>query len=193
MSLLTSPTPFGTAAVSRRAVPAGAIPALLPLAGRRAALHVALARRGGVSSRTQRRLEERGGKKGRGGVSAPAPPDVDEEIGEAAAEWEGEPLGFEVSTEPMPELPDPETPDFWEGPQWEPLGFFVQYMWAFGVVFGLVACGVAVSTYNDGATDFRNTPAYKESLQSQEFPEESESSGADVFEGNPTEVAPSLE
>jgi len=56
----------------------------------------------------------------------------------------------------------------------------------------LIACGVAVATYNDGATDFRDTPAYKES-QSQEFPEESESSSADVFEGNPTEVAPVLE
>ena len=56
----------------------------------------------------------------------------------------------------------------------------------------LIACGVAVATYNDGATDFRDTPAYKES-QTQEFPEESESSGADVFEGNPTEVAPALE
>ncbi|CAN6309643.1 unnamed protein product [Urochloa humidicola] len=130
MSLLTSPTPFGAAAVRRRASP---LP-LLPASGR-AALHVALARRGGVSSRTQRRLEERGGKKRRGGV---ATPDVDEEAAEAgAAEWEGEPLGFEVSTEPMPELPDPETPDFWEGPQWEALGFFVQYMWAFGVVFGI--------------------------------------------------------
>ncbi|XP_062214812.1 uncharacterized protein LOC133915612 [Phragmites australis] len=193
MSLLTSPTPFGTAAVRRRAVPA--VAPLLPPAGGRAALHVALARRGGVSSRTQRRLEERGGKKRRGG--GVAAPDVDEDAsaaaGEAAAEWEGEPLGFEVSTEPMPELPEPETPDFWEGPQWEALGFFVQYMWAFGVVFGLVACGVAVATYNEGATDFRDTPAYKESIQSQEFPEESESSSADVFEGNPTEVAPALE
>jgi hypothetical protein len=65
---------------------------------------------------------------------------VDEDATEAgAAEWEGEPLGFEVSTEPMPQLPDPETPDFWEGPQWEALGFFVQYMWAFGVVFGVSA------------------------------------------------------
>jgi hypothetical protein len=134
MSLLTSPTPFGTAAVRRCAVSAGAVPALLPPAGRRAALHVALARRGGVSSRTQRRLEERGGKKrGGGSVTEPPPPVMDEE----PAEWEGEPLGFEVSTEPMPKLPDPETPDFWEGPQWEPLGFFVQYMWAFGVVFGV--------------------------------------------------------
>ena len=130
MSLLASPTAFGAAAVRRRAAP---LP-LLPASGR-AALHVALARRGGVSSRTQRRLEERGGKKRRGGVAAP---EVDEEAAEAeAAEWEGEPLGFEVSTEPMPVLPDPETPDFWEGPQWEALGFFVQYMWAFGVVFGV--------------------------------------------------------
>lgn len=186
MALLASPTPFGAAAIRRRVAPLALIPA-----GGRAALHVALARRGGVSSRTQRRLEERGGKKRRGGVAAP---DVDEDAAEAgtAVEWEGEPLGFEVSTEPMPRLPDPETPDFWEGPQWEALGFFVQYMWAFGVVFGLIACGVAVATYNDGATDFKDTPAYKES-QSQEFPEESESSSADVFEGNPTEVAPALE
>ncbi|GJM96369.1 hypothetical protein PR202_ga13196 [Eleusine coracana subsp. coracana] len=161
--------------------------------------------RAGAASRPAHsgRLEERrGGKKRwRGG-------EAEERNGCAGArrartrrgDWsreepaeEGEPLGFEVSTEPMPELQDPDKPDFWEGPQWEPLGFFVQYMWAFGVVFGLVACGVAVATYNDGATDFRDTPAYKESLQSQEFPEESESSGADVFEGNPTEVAPALE
>jgi hypothetical protein len=105
---------------------------------------LALARRGGVSSRTQRRLEERGGKKrGGGSVTAPAPPGMDEETGEEPAEWEGEPLGFEVSTEPMPELPEPETPDFWEGPQWEPLGFFVQYMWAFGVVFGVSTSSVS--------------------------------------------------
>jgi len=132
MSLLASPTPFGAAAIRRRVAPLPLLPG-----GGRAALHVALARRGGVSSRTQRRLEERGGKKRRGGVAAP---DVDEDATEAgAAEWEGEPLGFEVSTEPMPQLPDPETPDFWEGPQWEALGFFVQYMWAFGVVFGVSA------------------------------------------------------
>uniref|UniRef100_A0ACD5ZZQ0 Uncharacterized protein n=1 Tax=Avena sativa TaxID=4498 RepID=A0ACD5ZZQ0_AVESA len=189
MSLLTSPTPFGTAtatASARRRVPAAG-----PLLGRRAALHVALARRTGVSSRTQRRLEERGGKKRRGGVETP-----DEDEGSApgweGVEWEGEPLGFEVSTEPMPYLPDPKQVDFWEGPQWDLLGFFVQYMWGFGVVFSLVACGVAVATYNDGATDFRDTPSFKESI-TQEFPEEAESSGPDVFEGNPTEVAPALE
>lgn len=60
------------------------------------------------------------------------------------------------------------------------------------ILLQLIACGVAVATYNDGATDFRDTPAFKES-QTQEFPEESESSGSDVFEGNPTEVAPALE
>lgn len=111
MSLLTSPTPFGTAsaAAAHRRLPA--------LPGRRAALQVALARRGGVSSRTQRRLEERG-KKRRGGVTAPSPPDVDEDSAAAGegVEWEGEPLGFEVSTTPMPELLDPEKPNFWEGP-----------------------------------------------------------------------------
>uniref|UniRef100_J3LS34 Uncharacterized protein n=2 Tax=Oryza brachyantha TaxID=4533 RepID=J3LS34_ORYBR len=118
---------------------------------------------------------------------------MDEEAAGGGVDWEGEPLGFEVSTTPMPELPDPEKPDFWEGSQWDALGFFVQYMWAFGVFFGLVACGFAVATYNEGATDFRETPSYKESVQTQEFPEESESSGSDVFEGNPTEVAPALE
>ena len=26
---------------------------------------------------------------------------------------------------------------FWEGPQWDAFGFFVQYLWAFGIVFGV--------------------------------------------------------
>ncbi|XP_047092197.1 uncharacterized protein LOC124704009 [Lolium rigidum] len=188
MSLLASPTPFSTAtAAARRRVPPGA-----PPLSRRAALHVALARRAGVSSRTQRRLEERGGKKRRGGVETPDAEEDDSASAWEGVEWEGEPLGFEVSTEPMPYLADPKQVDFWEGPQWNVLGFFVQYMWAFGVFFSLVACGFAVATYNDGATDFRETPSFKESL-TQEFPEEAESSGSDVFEGNPTEVAPALE
>ena len=84
-------------------------------------------------------------------------------------------------------------PDFWEGPQWDGLGFFVQYMWAFGIGFALVACGIAVATYNEGATDFKATPAYKESIQSRELLEEPEGSNSDVFELNPTEEAPSLE
>ena len=36
----------------------------------------------------------------------------------------------------LPKLPGDE-PDFWEGPQWDALGFFVQYMWAFGIVFAV--------------------------------------------------------
>lgn len=37
----------------------------------------------------------------------------------------------------MPDLPG-EKPDFWEGPQWDVLGFFLQYMWAFGIVFAVI-------------------------------------------------------
>ncbi|CAN4100326.1 unnamed protein product [Withania somnifera] len=92
----------------------------------------------------------------------------------------------------MPQLPG-EQPDFWEGPQWDGFGFFVQYLWAFGVLFSLIACGIAVATYNDGATDFKDTPVYKEAIQSQELLEEPEASDSDVFESNPTEEAPSLE
>ncbi|KAL9375105.1 hypothetical protein Peur_031984 [Populus x canadensis] len=92
----------------------------------------------------------------------------------------------------LPELPGDE-PDFWEGPQWDGFGFFVQYMWAFGIVFALVACGIAVATYNGGAADFKETPAYKESIQSRDLLEEPEASNSDVFDSNPTEVAPSLE
>ena len=50
-----------------------------------------------------------------------------------------------------------------------------------------------MATYNEGATDFKSTPAYKESIQSRELLEEPDSSNSDVFESNPTEVAPSLE
>jgi hypothetical protein len=32
-----------------------------------------------------------------------------------------------------PVLPGDE-PDFWEGPQWNALGFVVQYLWAIGIV-----------------------------------------------------------
>lgn len=92
----------------------------------------------------------------------------------------------------VPKLPGEET-DFWEGPQWDGFGFFVQYMWAFGILFALIACGIAVATYNEGASDFKETPAYKESVQTQGLLEEPDTSNPDVFESNPTEVAPSLE
>ncbi|GAB2292827.1 hypothetical protein Dimus_027060 [Dionaea muscipula] len=92
----------------------------------------------------------------------------------------------------MPALPGQE-PNFWEGTKWDGLGFFVQYLWAFGVVFALIACGIAVVTYNEGATDFKETPAYKESVQTQELLEEPDASNSDVFESNPTEAAPRLD
>ncbi|KAL8189311.1 hypothetical protein R6Q57_028877 [Mikania cordata] len=92
----------------------------------------------------------------------------------------------------LPDLPGLE-PDFWEGPQWDGLGFFVEYLWAFGIVFAIISSGIAVATYNEGATDFKETPAYKESVQSRDLLEEPDASSPDVFESNPTEEAPSLE
>lgn len=59
-------------------------------------------------------------------------------------------------------------------------------------VLQLIACGIAVATYNEGATDFKDTPVYKESVQSRDLLEEPDAN-SDVFESNPTEVAPSLE
>ncbi|KAJ0256427.1 AT-rich interactive domain protein [Hirschfeldia incana] len=85
-------------------------------------------------------------------------------------------------------------PDPFEGPQWDGLGFFVQYLWAFGIVFALVSGGIAAGTYNEGATDFKETPVYKEAMESRDLLDEAEgSSSEDVFESNPTEVAPTLE
>ncbi|XP_004300531.1 PREDICTED: uncharacterized protein LOC101298320 [Fragaria vesca subsp. vesca] len=92
----------------------------------------------------------------------------------------------------LPKLPGDE-PDFWEGEQWDGLGFFVEYLWAFGFGFALIAAIAAVATFNEGATDFKETPTYKDAIQSRELLEEPEGSGPDVFESNPTEVAPSLE
>ncbi|KAG2322520.1 hypothetical protein Bca4012_056722 [Brassica carinata] len=85
-------------------------------------------------------------------------------------------------------------PDPFEGPQWDGLGFFVQYLWAFGIVFALISGGIAAGTYNEGATDFKETPVYKEAMESRDLLDEAEGSNSeDVFESNPTEVAPSLE
>ncbi|PWA60688.1 hypothetical protein CTI12_AA376980 [Artemisia annua] len=95
----------------------------------------------------------------------------------------------------LPDLPGLEK-DFWEGPEWDAFGFVIEYLWAFGIVFAdmrLVSSGIAVATYNEGATDFKETPAYKESIQSRDLLEEPEASSPDVFESNPTEEAPSLE
>ncbi|CAN1826503.1 hypothetical protein LINPERHAP1_LOCUS31578 [Linum perenne] len=36
----------------------------------------------------------------------------------------------------MPKLPGQEK-DFWEGPQWNTLGFVVEYLWGFGIIFSV--------------------------------------------------------
>ncbi|RWR84979.1 hypothetical protein CKAN_01381900 [Cinnamomum micranthum f. kanehirae] len=91
----------------------------------------------------------------------------------------------------LPDLPGVEQ-DFWEGSQGDAFGIFVQYQWAFGIGYALIAYGIAVATYNEGATDFKQTPVYKESIQSRELLEESDASSSDVLEGNPTEEAPNF-
>lgn len=137
-----------------------------------------------ASSRTSK-LENRT-KKG-GGLTTRQDPDQEEQ------QQQLEDLVEEVDDGyVLPDLPGVEQ-DFWEGPQWEAFGFFVQYQWAFGIGFALIACGIAVATYNEGATDFKQTPVYKESIQSRELLEEPDASSSDVFEGNPTEEAPSLD
>lgn len=57
----------------------------------------------------------------------------------------------------------------------------------------LIGAIAAAATFNEGATDFKETPTYKDAIQSRELLEEPEGSNSDVFESNPTEVAPSLE
>ncbi|KAI4319202.1 hypothetical protein MLD38_032829 [Melastoma candidum] len=70
----------------------------------------------------------------------------------------------------LPELLG-DKPDFWEGN----------------------ACGIALATYNEGTTDFKDTPVYKEAIGSRELLDEQPDDSFDVFESNPTEVAPSLD
>ncbi|CAM8978184.1 unnamed protein product [Rhodiola kirilowii] len=147
--------------------------------------HVVRAKK--LSSRTGR-FDSRNRK---GGLSTKEQVEDDEKMSDEFGAVESlDEVAFDGT--PMPVLPG-DQPSFWEGEQWDGFGFFAQYMWAFGVIFALVACGIAVATYNDGATDFKATPAYKESIQSRELLEEPDVSGSDVFESNPTEVAPSLE
>ncbi|CAN8234949.1 unnamed protein product [Cochlearia groenlandica] len=85
-------------------------------------------------------------------------------------------------------------PDPFEGPQFDGLGFFVQYLWAFGILFALISGGIAAGTYNEGATDFKETPVYKEAIQSRDLLDEAEGSNSEeLFESNPTDVAPSVD
>ncbi|KAJ7973919.1 AT-rich interactive domain protein [Quillaja saponaria] len=155
----------------------------LPLSTR--TLHIVAAKK--FSPRTGR-LDS---KNRRGGITT-----KEQEVGQRTVEIQDdnkiENVGSSGEGYILPELPG-DKPDFWEGSKWDAFGFFVQYLWAFGIVFALIACGIAVATYNEGATDFKETPAYKESIQSQELLEEPEAFNSDVFDSNPTEVAPSLD
>ncbi|KAG0476422.1 hypothetical protein HPP92_013263 [Vanilla planifolia] len=170
---------------------------LLPSYRRRRSSHILLAGKG-FSSRT-RRLEKRRKK---GGASTYEVEEDSLGLDKREAENGGSSFDFVgtlegvretvYSTGPKPVLPG-EQPDFWEGERWNLFGFFVQYMWAFGIVFGLIACGISVATYNEGASDLKETSAYKESIQSRELLEQPDASSSNVFEVNPTEVAPSLE
>eukprot|EP00245_Coleochaete_scutata_P016317 TRINITY_DN755_c0_g2_i1.p1 TRINITY_DN755_c0_g2~~TRINITY_DN755_c0_g2_i1.p1 ORF type:complete len:184 (+),score=27.40 TRINITY_DN755_c0_g2_i1:26-577(+) len=85
-------------------------------------------------------------------VSAPAPPSP--------------PVVEDLSY--RPKLPGDE-PDMFEGPEWDWLGFVVEYLWAFGIVVAIVACLFAVRGYNDGAVDFRETAEFKATLKEDEF------------------------
>lgn len=55
-------------------------------------------------------------------------------------------------------------PDFFEGPQWNLLGFIVQYLWVFGIVIAIISSIIAVRFYNDGAADFKETEVYKDAI-----------------------------
>lgn len=50
-----------------------------------------------------------------------------------------------------PAMPGDE-PDFWEGSQWDLLGFVMQYLWAFGIVLAAAASLYAVQNYSGGET-----------------------------------------
>ncbi|KAF3321025.1 hypothetical protein FCM35_KLT14278 [Carex littledalei] len=189
MSLVTAGTNTITGPPRRiSALTNRSLPSLINLPRRSASVVMLARREGGVSSRT-RRPDKRVRKDP---ITTPTTTTTTEEEGAVRPEYEEIEILWEISKEPMPKLEGLE-PEFWEGPQWNAFGFFLQYMWAFGIVFAVIACGVAVATYNQGATDFKETPAYKESRQSTELLDESDSTSSEVFEQNPTEVAPPLE
>ncbi|KAL9324527.1 hypothetical protein ACSQ67_009384 [Phaseolus vulgaris] len=105
-----------------------------------------------------------------------------------------------------------EEADFWEGPQWDLLGFFVKYSWIIG--FGVAVC---VSLYGcltyqqpskevmdeierkygvrsgvESSVESSGDSSAKSSAESNDVFEDLDSYDSDVFDSNPTEVAPSL-
>lgn len=105
----------------------------------------------------------------------------------AARNEDGDEEGEEEYVRPV--LPGDE-PDFWDGPQWNILGFIVQYLWAIGIVVALIGCTVAVRFYNEGASNFKETEVFKEAMEAQgvlEAPSDSK-----VFEESPPKDAPAV-
>ncbi|KAK7380035.1 hypothetical protein VNO78_32382 [Psophocarpus tetragonolobus] len=108
-------------------------------------------------------------------------------------------------------------PDFWEGEQWEWFGIFAKYLWIFGFVFGAIFAVYGFFTFQEPPKEVKekserlygvqsgkrsNVDSYEEAdvdagvesndISSDIF-EEPDVYDSDVFESNPTEVAPSLE
>ncbi|BAU02803.1 hypothetical protein LR48_Vigan10g020400 [Vigna angularis] len=110
-----------------------------------------------------------------------------------------------------------EEPYLWEGPQWDLLGFFVQYSWIIG--FGVAVCVSLYGclTYQEPPKEVREEMERKygvrsgvesgvesdaesgaesranSSSESSDVFEETDAYDSDVFDSNPTEVAPSLD
>ncbi|XP_057447066.1 uncharacterized protein LOC130738908 [Lotus japonicus] len=146
------------------------------------------------SSRTRRSLHLVSAKK----LSRPRRsdlniPETTTTIADQEPQWTAE-IGAGTGNDGYPDraLPGSEV-DFFEGPQWDTVGLMGEYLWVAGVVFAILAGLFGAANYNQGASDFKDTPAYKESVQSRELLEQPDASDSDVFESNPTEVAPSLE
>ncbi|CAI5471898.1 unnamed protein product [Closterium sp. Yama58-4] len=55
-----------------------------------------------------------------------------------------DPLAGRDYRPPMPG----DNPDFWEGSQWDLLGFLAEYLWVFGIVLAVVSSIYAVTSYN---------------------------------------------
>jgi len=70
----------------------------------------------------------------------------------------------QADREYRPPMPGDE-PDFFEGPQWNAVGLVVQYLWAIGIAIAIIACIYAVRTYNDGASDFKQSDVYQSAIE----------------------------
>ncbi|KAK7314538.1 hypothetical protein VNO77_33064 [Canavalia gladiata] len=86
-------------------------------------------------------------------------------------------------------------PDYWQGPQWDWLGTFVKYSWIIGFPVAVIVTLYGCATHRVIPKDLKQAAAMKgsESVESSELFEDPKTFDSDVFDSNPTEVAPSLE